>query len=210
MQIDFTLVIEAYKKGMFPMAEDANSREVLWIEPKNRGIIELNEFKVPKSLKKTLKKRTFKIKVNTKFEQVIEACAKAVPGRELTWINTAIKTTYITLYEQGYAHCIECYKDENLVGGLYGVAIGGMFFGESMFSFEKDASKVALVHLVDRLIFGNFLIIDTQFITNHLRNFGAKEVTQENFLIFLDRALPVQGDFLKYSPAGILKTELYP
>ena len=114
------------------------------------------------------------------------------------------------MYEQGYAHCIECYKEENLVGGLYGVAIGGMFFGESMFSFEKDASKVALVHLVDRLIFGNFLIIDTQFITNHLRNFGAKEITQENFLIFLDRALPVQGDFLKYSPAGMLKTELYP
>ena len=168
-------VLEAYRNGLFPMAETAMSKEIYWIEPKNRGVFIFDKIKVSRNLKKFIKNKVFQIAIDKNFKAVIDGCSKITSNRKDTWINNTIKRLYIQMYEAGHAHSVECYLDNELVGGLYGIEIGGVFFGESMFSFVSNASKVALLHLLERLKFGKFKFLDTQFINNHLKSFGAIE-----------------------------------
>ena len=210
IKIDAETLLGAYKKGLFPMAENSASPDVFWVDPENRGIIKLSEAKIPKRLKRFLKKKPFDIKINTKFESVVDACAKSRPGRESTWINSSIKNVYLNLHKIGYAHSIECFENNILIGGLYGVSIGAVFFGESMFSFKTDASKVALIHLIERLRFGNFMIVDTQFFTKHLKIFGAKEIMRNEFMDILKVAIKIKASFFHFSSSGSLEPDLYP
>lgn len=189
------LLLRAYSIGVFPMAEAREDNEVFWVDPDHRGIIPLDRFHLSRSLRKTLKRGTFRVTADQAFDQVIAACAQAAPDRENTWINLQIEQAYETLHRQGNAHSIETWQGEELVGGLYGVRLGGAFFGESMFSRATDASKVALVHLVARLICGGFKLLDTQFLTNHLKQFGAVEIPREDYRRMLKDALVVDADF---------------
>ena len=186
---DFLLL--AYCSGYFPMA-DAKSGEIGWYSPDPRAIIELEELKIPRSLKLTLKKNPFEIRLDRRFEEVMRACAE----REDTWISEEIVQSYLHLHQLGLAHSVECWKNAELAGGLYGVAIGGAFFGESMFSRVRDASKVALVSLVNRLRDRGFELLDTQFITPHLARFGAKEIPREEYLARLKAALRKNCQFI--------------
>ena len=179
---DFLLM--AYCTGYFPMA-DPETGEIGWYSPDPRAIFALDEFRIPRSLKLTLKKRPFDIFIDRHFEAVMRDCAE----REETWISEEIVQSYLQLHRLGFAHSVECWKHGTLVGGLYGVAIGGAFFGESMFSVERDASKVALVYLVDRLKERGFEILDTQFLTPHLARFGAKEIPRKDYMARLASAL---------------------
>ncbi|MAJ23956.1 MAG: leucyl/phenylalanyl-tRNA--protein transferase [Rickettsiales bacterium] len=208
--IPITSVIEAYKRGLFPMAETSSSKEIYWIEPKNRGIFNLDRIKVPKKLKKFLKKDIFDIGIDINFEKVINNCAKITENRKDTWINETIKKIYIEMYKQGYAHSVECYLNQKLVGGLYGVRIGGMFFGESMFSFISNASKVALLHLIERLKIGGFQVLDTQFINEHLKQFGAIELPNKEFKSIIEKNINKKAYFYKFSKKGFLANNLYP
>ncbi len=189
------LLLRAYSIGVFPMAEAREDNEVFWVEPDHRGIIPLDRFHLSRSLRKTLKRGTFRVTADQAFDQVIAACAQAAPDRENTWINLQIEQAYEALHRQGNAHSIETWQGEELVGGLYGVRLGGAFFGESMFSRATDASKVALVHLVARLICGGFKLLDTQFLTDHLKQFGAVEIPREDYRRMLKNALVVDADF---------------
>jgi leucyl/phenylalanyl-tRNA--protein transferase len=186
---DFLLL--AYCSGYFPMA-DSKSGEIGWYSPDPRAIIELEELKIPRSLKLTLKKNPFEIRLDRRFEEVMRACAE----REDTWISEEIVQSYLQLHQLGLAHSVECRKNAELAGGLYGVAIGGAFFGESMFSRVRDASKVALVSLVNRLRDRGFELLDTQFITPHLARFGAKEIPREEYLTRLKAALRKNCQFI--------------
>jgi leucyl/phenylalanyl-tRNA--protein transferase len=186
---DFLLL--AYCSGYFPMA-DSKSGEIGWYSPDPRAIIELEELKIPRSLKLTLKKNPFEIRLDRRFEEVMRACAE----REDTWISEEIVQSYLHLHQLGLAHSVECWKNAELAGGLYGVAIGGAFFGESMFSRVRDASKVALVSLVNRLRDRGFELLDTQFITPHLARFGAKEIPREEYLTRLKAALRKNCQFI--------------
>jgi leucyl/phenylalanyl-tRNA---protein transferase len=196
--IDITpeVLLKAYACGIFPMAESADDPALYWIEPERRGIIPLERFHVPERLVRTVRSDRFTVRVNGDFDAVIGACAEPMPGRSRTWINARIHNLYRKLYERGDCHTVEAY-DENgeLVGGLYGVSLGRAFFGESMFHRARDASKVALVHLVARLKAGHFRLLDTQFVTDHLRTFGAIEVTRPAYHKLLDAALVGEGDF---------------
>ena len=174
------ILLKAYAKGIFPMSDSFDDPFVYWVDPQIRGIIELNEFKITKSLKKTLKKKNYVIKINTNFERVIELCAKNV-NREKTWINKQIITNYIKLFKIGKAKSVECYFSNKLAGGLYGITIGNIFCGESMFSIEKDASKISLAYLAAHLIEGGFEFIDTQFYSSHLKQFGTKQIIRNDF-----------------------------
>lgn len=177
------VLINAYSQGVFPMAENG---EILWFSPIWRGIIPLDEgFHIPHGLRRTLKKQPFEVRLSTSFSQVVHNCAK----REETWIDSCIHDSYLKLHELGYAHSVECWDDEGLQGGLYGVAIGRAFFGESMFSRKTDASKVALVSLVERLRELDFLLLDTQWMTDHLRTFGGIEIPREEYLARLREAV---------------------
>ncbi len=189
IQIDITpeVLLKAYSCGIFPMAEAADDDELFWIEPKHRGIIPLNRFHVPKSLAKVIRKETFEVRVDTDFRGVLDGCAAPRPDRPSTWINSRIRELYTDLFEMGHCHTIEVYKDDLLVGGLYGVVLNAAFFGESMFSFKSNASKVALVYLVARLKHAGFTLLDTQFVTDHLEKFGAIEVTRDQFQRRLER-----------------------
>jgi leucyl/phenylalanyl-tRNA---protein transferase len=189
--IDPEFLLNAYCSGYFPMADD-KSGEISWYSPDPRAIFELDEFTIPRSLKLTLKKKPFEMIVDSKFEEVMRACAE----RKETWISEEIVQSYVELYRQGFAHSVECWKDEKLVGGLYGVSIRGAFFGESMFSRVKDASKVALVFLVDRMEERGYELLDTQFITTHLARFGAKEIPRKEYLRRLKRALEKKCTFV--------------
>jgi leucyl/phenylalanyl-tRNA--protein transferase len=189
------LLLRAYSIGVFPMAEAREDNEFFWVDPDHRGIIPLDRFHLSRSLRKTLKRGTFRVTADQAFDQVIAACAQAAPDRENTWINLQIEQAYETLHHQGNAHSIETWQGEELVGGLYGVRLGGAFFGESMFSRATDASKVALVHLVARLICGGFKLLDTQFLTDHLKQFGAVEIPREDYRRMLKDALVVDADF---------------
>ena len=180
----------AYCNGYFPMA-DQKTGEIGWYSPDPRTIFELDTFHVPRSLKLTLKKKPFDIRINKRFEEVMRACAK----REETWISEAIIESYVQLHHAGIAHSVETWKDGILVGGLYGVAIRGAFFGESMFSKMKDASKVALVHLVMRLREKGYTLLDTQFATPHLQRFGAREIPRAEYLLRLEEALTMTCSF---------------
>lgn len=184
-------LVMAYCSGYFPMA-DSLTGEIGWYSPDPRTIFELEEFRIPRSLKILLRKQPFEIRLNQAFEEVMRRCA----GRAETWISGEIIQSYCELHRLGFAHSVECWKDETLAGGLYGVAIGGAFFGESMFSMERDASKVALVHLVQRLRERGFDLLDTQFTTPHLARFGAKEIPKKEYLKKLAAALKKQTSFI--------------
>jgi leucyl/phenylalanyl-tRNA--protein transferase len=173
------LLLRAYALGVFPMAESRADPELYWIDPKQRGILPLDAFHVPHSLRKTIRRRVFEVRVDTAFKEVMEACAEPGPGRPDSWINDEILALYTALHEARHAHSVEAWRDGKLVGGLYGVTIGAAFFGESMFSRETDASKVALVHLVARLRCGGFELLDTQFVTKHLARFGVVEIPRQ-------------------------------
>lgn len=209
-KIDYKNVLDAYKHGLFPMSEDRNSSDIFWVKPKIRGVIDPCKVTLRKKLKRLLNKNPYTLKINTDFIGVIEGCAETTKIRDNTWINPSIRDVYIELHYKGYAHSIECYLNKELVGGLYGVAMGGVFFGESMFSKSPNASKVALVHLIERLKIGNFTILDTQFITDHLKTFGAYEINQGEFLDILKKALLVEANFFSIGPSGELNIQLYP
>ena len=189
------LLLKAYAIGVFPMSERRDAPDVVWVEPDIRAILPLDHFHVPRSLAKTLRKHPFEITVDRDFEAVMKGCAEAAPGRENTWINDVILELYGDLHARGHAHSVECWRDGYLAGGLYGVKIGAAFFGESMFSRVTDASKIALVHLVERLRAGGFLLLDTQFITTHLARFGAIELSRAAYKRMLEAALAREADF---------------
>ena len=190
------LLLRAYEAGIFPMAKSADDPGLYWIEPKERGIIPLERFHVPKSLAKTIRAGRFDIAINRDFDAVIAGCAAETPDRRQTWINQRIRTLYGELYDRNFVHTVEVYQQGQLVGGLYGVALGGAFFGESMFHRARDASKVALAYLVARLKFGGYALLDTQFVTPHLAQFGTLAVRRGRYRQMLQRALQAQGDFL--------------
>jgi len=189
LTIEPEFLLEAYACGLFPMAEDRDDPAIHWIEPKHRGIIPLDKFHIPKRLRRTLRNNSHQISVDKKFCEVIRACSESSQSRENTWINKPIENLYVTLFNMGYAHSVETYKDGKLVGGLYGVALGGVFFGESMFSRTSDSSKLALCHLSARLLKSKFKLFDVQFITNHLKQFGAVEITQNDYKKLLFNAV---------------------
>ncbi|MBW8708774.1 MAG: leucyl/phenylalanyl-tRNA--protein transferase [Alphaproteobacteria bacterium] len=183
------ILLRAYAEGLFPMAERRGDPTLYWVSPEKRGIIPLEAFHVPRRLARTVRNGAFTVTADTAFRDVMEACAASGPGREETWINDEILRLYCALHASGHAHSIECWQDGALAGGLYGVRLGAAFFGESMFSRVRDASKVALVHLVDGLKRGGFVLLDSQFITAHLARFGAIEIPREQYLMKLAYAL---------------------
>ena len=191
------VLLRAYAIGIFPMAENADDPSIHWVEPRIRGIIPLDAVHISKSLAKTLRSDRFDIRVDYDFNAVIEGCAKR-PGD--TWINNRIKSLYGQLFERGFVHTIEVYKDNQLVGGLYGVSIGAAFFGESMFHHVTDASKVALVHLAARLIHGQYELLDTQFLTPHLATLGGIEIPRDDYQTRLVNAVLGRGDFMALDP----------
>jgi leucyl/phenylalanyl-tRNA---protein transferase len=195
--IDITpeVLLKAYACGIFPMAESADDPALYWIEPERRGIIPIDKFHVSSRLARTVRSDCFTVYVDRDFDAVIAGCAQPAPGRMRTWINGRIHSLYRKLYERGDCHTVEAYEGDRLVGGLYGVSLGRAFFGESMFHCARDASKVALVHLVARLKAGHFSLLDTQFVTDHLRTFGATEVSRPAYHKLLDASLVGEGDF---------------
>lgn len=189
------LLLRAYAMGVFPMAEDRESSELFWIDPKKRGIIPILDFHIPKRLRRVLRNPKFKITYNENFEAVIEGCALMTSSRPRSWINDRIITLYTTLHHMGHAHSVECWNEQKLVGGLYGVSMRGAFFGESMFNQHADASKIALVHLVLRLQSAGFKLLDSQFITKHLSRFGAQEISRDAYKKLLTNAIKIDADF---------------
>ena len=189
------LLLRAYAAGIFPMSESQDDPGVFWVDPQVRGVLPLDEFHVPRRLRKTVRGGVFDVRSDTAFAEVLDKCAETKKGRHETWINQPIRNAVIGLNELGFAHSVEAWQDGELAGGLYGVALGGAFFGESMFSRARDASKVALVHLAARLRMGGFKLLDVQFITDHLRQFGAVEIPARIYLEMLEGALKVQCDF---------------
>ncbi len=183
------LLLRAYSIGLFPMADSADDPELFWVEPELRGIIPLDDFHISKSLAKTIRRAPFDIRYDTAFEQVMDGCAAPAPDRPTTWINAKIRSLYATLHSMGHAHCVEAWEGDELVGGLYGVSLGSAFFGESMFSRRTDASKICLVYLVERLRKRGFVLLDTQFTTEHLKNFGAIDVPKSRYEKMLARAI---------------------
>ena len=195
LELSPELLLRAYATGIFPMSESRDDPDVFWVEPKARGILPIDDFHVPRRLKKVVRKGVFDVVCDQAFEQVLDFCAERSKGRDQTWINQPIRDAVIKLFEMGFAHSVECWRDGKLVGGLYGIALGAAFFGESMFSKETDASKVALVHLVARMRLGGFRLLDTQFTTDHLSQFGAIEISAARYLDVLDDALKFHGVF---------------
>jgi len=189
------VLLKAYACGIFPMAESADDPAIYWIEPRERGVIPLDGFHVPRRLARTIRKGGFEVRIDSDFESVIAACADPAPGRGKTWINPEIRRLYGALYALGHVHTVEVWREDCLIGGLYGVRLGAAFFGESMFQRETDASKIALVHLVARLKAGGFTLLDAQFITDHLRQFGAIEVPRSDYQLLLEAAIGRTADF---------------
>jgi leucyl/phenylalanyl-tRNA---protein transferase len=208
IEITPEVLLKAYACGIFPMAESAEDPSLHWIEPDLRGIIPLDRFYVSSRLARTVRSDQFKITINHDFEGVIDGCAEPQPGRQRTWINERIRTLYRKLHERRHCHSIEAYLDGELVGGLYGVVLGRAFFGESMFHRSRDASKVALVHLVARLRAGGFALLDTQFVTDHLKSFGAIEVPRRQYHKLLESALSGEGDFAALDKRGASGTQV--
>lgn len=194
-QLDPDTLLRLYHHGMFPMADSAHDPNLFIVDPELRGILPLDGFHVGRSLKKRVRSDTYTVTINRAFSDVITGCAMPSQGRENTWINPTIYRLYNELHRRGHAHSVETWRDGELVGGLYGVSIGRAFFGESMFSTATDASKVALVHLVARLIAGGYTLLDTQFVNDHLVQFGVMEIARSDFLILLDQSLEDEADF---------------
>jgi len=212
IHIDITaeVLLKAYSCGIFPMAESAHEDELFWVEPKHRGILPLDKFHVPKRLAKTIRSGKFEIRLDQDFNGVMKGCAAPRPDRPSTWINQRIHQLYSELFDKGHCHTVEVYQEGDLVGGLYGVELNAAFFGESMFSYVTDASKVALVYLVAQLKYCGFTLLDTQFVTDHLEKFGAIEVSREDFQRRLERTrvrrLRNFGDLDSTTPAsGVLQ-----
>ena len=195
MRLTPEILLGAYAAGVFPMAESADDPELFWVDPHHRGILPLDAFHVPRRLRRVLRQGRFAVNCDTAFEAVIHGCAEASETRPNTWINEEIVRLYSELCERGAAHSVECWRDGILVGGLYGVSIGAAFFGESMFSRETDASKVALVHLVARLRAGGYRLLDTQFLTPHLARFGGIEISRARYHRLLASALAYRASF---------------
>lgn len=189
IEITPQVLLKAYACGIFPMAESAEDNALYWIEPERRGILPLDRVHIPRSLARTIRRGGFEVRVDKNFEAVIEGCAAPRSGRRSTWINGRIRGLYRELFALGHCHTVEVWQDGELTGGLYGVHLGRAFFGESMFSRARDASKIALVYLIARLKYGGFTLLDTQFVTGHLARFGAIEVSREEFQRFLEDAL---------------------
>ena len=209
IEITPQVLLKAYACGIFPMAESAEDNALYWIEPERRGILPLDRMHVPRRLARTIRNGGFEVKVDRNFEAVIEGCAAPRSGRRSTWINGRIRSLYRDLFALGHCHTVEVWQDGVLTGGLYGVHLGRAFFGESMFSRARDASKIALVYLVARLRYGGFTLLDTQFVTGHLSRFGAIEVSRDEFQRFLEAALaaaawPMAGE---RQPPGAARAE---
>ena len=195
------LLLKAYASGIFPMAEERTDAHLFWLDPDERGILPLDSFHIPRSLAKLVRRDTFTVTVDRSFRAVVQSCAASAEGRTSTWISHRVERLYTALHDLGHAHSVEVWRDDNLVGGLYGVSLGGAFFGESMFHKVRDASKVALVHLVARLITGGYRLLDTQFATDHLRRFGVVEIPRQDYQARLRDALDIDADFYRL-PAG--------
>jgi leucyl/phenylalanyl-tRNA--protein transferase len=195
-------LVDCYARGVFPMADTREDDRVFLVDPEERGVFPLDRFHVPRRLARTIRSDAFQVRVDTAFPEVLAACAKPSAGREDTWINSPIKRLYRELFAHGLAHSVECWSDGELVGGLYGVALGAAFFGESMFSNSRDASKVALAHLVARLRTGRYLLLDAQFLTGHLAQFGAEAVPRAEYQRRLATALEREGDFYRFPPSA--------
>lgn len=189
MSIDPVTLLRAYAMGVFPMSDDRAAHDVFWVEPKKRAVMPLTGFHLSRTLSKTIRQETFSVTANRAFPDVLKLCAQSAPDRPTTWINQPIEQSYIHLHALGFGHSVECWRDGELVGGLYGVALGRAFFGESMFSRATDASKVALAWLVARLRFAEFALLDCQFMTGHLRSLGALEITQRAYRSLLSAAV---------------------
>lgn len=199
-RFDTTELLNCYRRGVFPMADSREDMRLFLMDPDQRGLLPLDGFHIPKRLARTVRKDPFRVTVDTAFNRVIEACAAPHPTRPATWINSPILNLYSALHREGYAHSVECWStDGDLVGGLYGVALGGAFFGESMFSRVRDASKIALIHLTARLIHGGFTLLDAQFHNPHLEQFGLVEVSRGTFRRKLWHALRDNADFYSWS-----------
>ena len=185
------LLLKGYSIGVFPMAEHRDDPEVFWVDPKRRGVMPLDGFHMSRSLKRRLRKGDYRVRVNSDFAAVVDLCADRVE----TWISDDIRDQYLELFERGYAHSLEIWIDDQLIGGVYGVSLGGAFFGESMFSRAKDGSKIALAYLVDRLNSAGFTLFDTQFLTPHLASLGGVEISRQDYHMYLDAALELDADF---------------
>jgi leucyl/phenylalanyl-tRNA---protein transferase len=203
------ILLQAYAVGIFPMAETAEDNALYWVEPEERGIIPLRGLRISRSLRKQVRRQTFEIRIDSAFGEVIAACAAKTKTRKLTWINTRIRTLYGQLHKMGHCHSVECWREGKLAGGLYGVRIGAAFFGESMFSRETDASKVALVHLVARLNAGGFRLLDAQFMNPHLKTLGAIVMSKADYKELLPSAIVAPADFNRFrddnDPARVLE-----
>lgn len=195
LEITPDLLLQAYRIGVFPMGERRDDPKLYWLDPRLRAVLPLDGFHLPQRLARTIRSGRFEVTVDTAFAETVRACAEPRPGHPESWINEPIVGLYTELHRRGYAHSIECRIDGRLVGGLYGVSVGAAFFGESMFSRERDTSKVALVHLVARLIRGGFRLLDCQFMTEHLRSFGAVEVPRDEFKLMLAEAIDQTATF---------------
>ena len=195
-------LLACYARGVFPMADAREDARVFLIDPERRGVIPLDSFHVSRRLARTVRAEPYEVRVDTAFHEVVLACAQAAPDRPETWINRPIERLYLQLHDMGFAHSVECWQDGALVGGLYGVALKGAFFGESMFSRARDASKVALVHLVARLVSGGFRLLDTQFMTGHLAQFGTEEIGRRDYHKRLAAALAVEAEFQRAGAGG--------
>ena len=202
------VLLKAYACGIFPMAESADDPNLFWIEPENRGVLPLNAWHLPRRLRRTIRRDAFEVRIDTTFQGVIDGCAEPTSGRRKTWINSEIRRLYGALFELGHCHTVEAWQDDRLVGGLYGVSLGAAFFGESMFARTRDASKVALIHLLARLIAGGYTVLDTQFVTEHLSRFGAIEVPKARYDVMLRAALHRRADFAALPPVATGETIL--
>ncbi len=189
------VLLKAYACGIFPMAENADDPALFWVEPERRGIIPLSGFHISTRLARTVRSTALSVHVDRDFDAVIDGCAQPAPDRDRTWINNRIRKLYRGLYDMGHCHTVEVYDGDRLVGGLYGVSLGRAYFGESMFHTVRDASKIALVHLIARLKAGGFTLCDTQYVTDHLRSFGAVEVPKKRYHKMLEDALAATADF---------------
>jgi leucyl/phenylalanyl-tRNA--protein transferase len=208
MRLSPELILRAYALGIFPMAESRDDPDVHWIDPQSRGVLPLDAFHIPRKLRRRVRRGDFDLRCDTDFIGTIRGCAAQAANRPDTWINDTIEQLYSDLHEMGFAHSVECWLNGRLVGGLYGVSLGAAFFGESMFSLETDASKVALVHLVARLLKGGYTLLDTQFTTPHLIQFGAMEIPRAEYRKRLAEAVPRQATFYSALSSEELETFL--
>ena len=202
LEITPQVLLKAYAVGIFPMAESASDPGLYWIDPETRGILPLDRFHLSRRLRRTVASDMYEVRIDHDFAAVIDGCAAPADGRQKTWINERIRRLYGDLFDLGHCHTVECWHDGRLVGGLYGIALGAAFFGESMFSRARDASKVALVHLVGRLRVGGFRLLDAQFTTNHLKQFGAIDIDRRHYQRLLEQALTRDADFYRLTGAA--------